>query len=430
MAEPQHVQAPQGQFGTRDYARLKLAESGDADVVQVRCADHYLSRCQQFAATGRYQLLPSLAWSALEIDNIRAVLRACIDGGDFPRALGMATALIWYWITRATTEGVRWLDEVLAGPVAQPWTCFARGFLSVLLNDPDAATRALERGVAMARAAGLPDMLSQSLAMASIAATMSGDRASAQRLLDEARTIAAGLNDLGATLMTHQAQALNGLVDGDLVTAAASAAEGARLSRDAGDLYSLGMMLMNQGYAALLSGAVRDAEKWLAEGLRIARQIDDRVAQCYLVGALGCRAAADEEPRTAAELLGAMENLRAEIGAGVHPSMAPALARATRSATAALGAATFGSSHDAGRRLGWDAAVRLALRETAAGAPPVASDPGVLSRRRPGLTSNHPPYRRRPTPIPVCFCRPGHAGQTQHCANVWVRISRNPRYRG
>jgi predicted ATPase/DNA-binding CsgD family transcriptional regulator len=363
----------------REYARIKLRESGDADTVELRCADYYLSRCEQFAATGRYRLLPSLAWLALEIDNIRAVLRTCVDRGDFLRAAGMATALIWYWITRATTEGVRWLDELLAGTVGHPWTYFARGYLAVLQNDPAAATRALDRGVTVARAAGPPDALSQSLAMASIAATMSGDRASAQRLLDEARTVAGGLNDLGATLMTYQAQALNGLVDGDLDAVTTSAAEGARLSREAGDLYSLGMMLMNQGYAALRSGALRDAGEWLTEGLRIAHQIDDRVAQCYLVGALGCCAAANREPRLAAELLGAMENLRTEIGAGVHPSMASALTQAARSATAALGTVTFSSACQAGRQLSRDAAVRLALRETAA--PMVTANSNSLSQR-------------------------------------------------
>ncbi|OHV44720.1 LuxR C-terminal-related transcriptional regulator [Pseudofrankia sp. BMG5.36] len=367
----------------REYARLRLRESSDADTVELRCADYYLSRCQQSAATGRYRLLSSLAWLDLEIDNIRAVLRTCIGRDDFPRAVGMATALIWYWITRATTEGVRWLDELLAGPmpVANPWTYFTRGFLGVLQNDPDAATRALDRGVMVARAGGLADALAQTLAMASIAATMSGDRASAQRRLDEARTIAGGLGDLGATLMTYQAQALNGLVDGDLGAVTTAAAEGARLSREAGDLYSLGMMLMNQGYAALRSGALRDADDWLTEGLRIAHQIDDRVAQCYLVGSLGCCAAANREPRLAAELLGAMENLRAEIGATVHhPGLAPALTQAARSATAALGAAAFDSAYQAGRQMSRDGAVRLALRETAA-APVVEPNSGILSHR-------------------------------------------------
>jgi predicted ATPase/DNA-binding CsgD family transcriptional regulator len=365
----------------REYALLKLRAAGGVNALEMRCADYYLSRCQQFAAAGRYQLLPSLAWLDLEIDNIRAILRTCIDRDEFPRAVGMATTLIWYWITRATTEGVRWLDEVLAGPIGLPWTYFARGFLGVLQNDPDAATRALDRGVALARAAGATDVLSQSLAMASIAATMRGDRPSAQRLLDEARTIAAGLDDLGATLMTHQAQALNGLIDGDLDTVSMAAAEGARLSREACDLYSLGMMLMNQGYAALESGALRDAGAWLTEGLLIARQIDDRVAQCYLVGALGCLAAANRDPRLAAKLLGAMESLRAEIGATVHGGVAPTLTRATQTATAALGTVKFDAAYHAGRQLSRTAAVRVALRETDAARTVPSPAGGRLGQR-------------------------------------------------
>jgi DNA-binding CsgD family transcriptional regulator len=223
--------------------------------------------------------------------------------------------------------------------------------------------------------------LSHTLSMASVAATWRGDRAVAQRLLDEARAISSALDDLGATLMAYQAEALNALADGDLATVSEAAAEGARLSHDAGDLYSLGMMLMNQGYAALGSGAVRDAETWLTEGLRIAHQIDDRVAQCYLVGALGCCAAADQRPRAAAELLGAMANLCTEIGATVLPSMAPMLTEATRSATAALGAAAFESSYQSGRQLSRDAAVRLALRTPAPTTSTAASHPAGLSRR-------------------------------------------------
>jgi predicted ATPase/DNA-binding CsgD family transcriptional regulator len=365
----------------REYARLKLNESGDADDVGLRCADYYLFRCGQFAAIGRYRLVVSLAWLDLEIDNIRGVLRACIVRGDRLRAVDMTTTLVWYWVTRATTEGVRWLDELLTGPVANPWTYFARGFLAVLQNDADAARPTLDRGVALAAAVGPPDALSQTLAMASIAATMGGDRPAAQRLLDEARAIADGLNDLGATLMIYQAQALNSLADGNLDAAAAAAAEGARLSREAGDLYSLSMMLMNQGYTALRSGAVRNANEWLTEGLRIAHQIDDRVAQGYFIGALGCCAAANGQPQLAAELLGAMEHLRTEIGAGVHPSMASALAHATQTATAALGAATFVSAYDAGRQLSRDAAVRLVLREVAAARPAIEPDSGILSHR-------------------------------------------------
>lgn len=370
----------------REYARLRLREAGAEDTVERRCAGYYLSRCARFAAEGRYRLLEWLAWAETEMDNIRVVLRRCLDQGDAQQGIALASSLVWYWVTRATAEGVRWLDELLAreaGPAGHPWVYFVRGFLAVLQNDPAAASPALEHGVNAARAAGLRDALSQSLAMASIAADMAGDRASSRRLLDEARLAADGLDDLGTTLMMYQARALNGLLEGDLTAMKSAAAQGARISREAGDLYSLGMMLLNQGFAALVSGDLREAGQWLAEGLRIARQLDDRVAQCHLLGALGCCAAGAREPRLAAQLFGAMENLRAEAGAALNAGMAPALAQAAASVTATLGQPKFETEFKTGQRLSRDAAARLALRE-AAPATVTASErgsAGVLRQR-------------------------------------------------
>jgi DNA-binding CsgD family transcriptional regulator len=307
-----------------------------------------------------------------------------MDDDDPGRAVALATCLVWFWVTRATTEGVRCLDDLLARdvePIAHPWAYFVRGFLAVLQSDPAAAVPVLDRGVAAARAAGQFDALAQSLAMASIAANLAGDRGSSRRLLDEARVVAGGVNDPGATLMTYQAGALNGFLDGDLDAVGSVAARGAKLSREVGDLYSLEMMLMNQGFAALMSGDLPGAEQRFTEGLRIARRLDDRLAQCYLLGALGCGAAGSREPRLAAQLLGAMENLRAEVGASVNAGMAPAFEAAAASATAALGRATFDAELAAGQRLSRDAATRLALRESAAVEAADRGGTGILGQR-------------------------------------------------
>jgi DNA-binding NarL/FixJ family response regulator len=143
------------------------------------------------------------------------------------------------------------------------------------------------------------------------------------------------------------------------------------------------MMLMNQGFAALMSQDLPESEQRFAEGLRIARQLDDRLAQCYLLGALGCCAAGSREPQLAAQLFGAMENLRAEVGASINAGMAPAFAYATMSVTATLGQARFESEFTAGQQLSRDTATRLALRETAP--PAVAASErgstGVLGQR-------------------------------------------------
>ncbi|MFC7479907.1 hypothetical protein ACFQX7_07470 [Luedemannella flava] len=94
------------------------------------------------------------------------------------------------------------------------------------------------------------------------------------------------------------------------------------------------------------------------------------MAQCHLVGALGCCAAATE-PRLSARLLGASENLRAEVDASINAGLAAPLARAAATATAALGAARFAAEFAAGRRLDRRGAVRLAPRE----APPRSAPP-------------------------------------------------------
>jgi predicted ATPase/DNA-binding CsgD family transcriptional regulator len=374
----------------REYARLKLSEQDSSATLEERYADHYLARCLQFGAEGRFRLLDWLAWMEPEIDNIRSILRRCVDHRDTNRGIALATGLIWYWVTRATTEGVRWLDELLPVEprdgslvVITPWAYFVRGFLAVLQTDPVAATSVLDRGIAVARASGPPSALSQLLAMASIAATMSGKENRADQLLDEAQDIAADTDDVGATLMVHQARALNGLHVGDLDTVRLAATEGARVSHQAGDLYSLDMMLMNQGFAALRAGDAGEAEQRFAEALPIAHQLDDRVAQCYLLGGLGACAAATRDAARAAQLLGAMEHLRVEVGATVNVGLEPALTQATNDATSALGPARFEAEFRAGKRLDRGHAVRLALRESA---PPTATtddhDPGsVLGAR-------------------------------------------------
>ena len=175
----------------REFAGLKLQEAGEEEVVELRCVEYYVSRCRRSEEGARYGLVEWLEWMDLEIDNIRSVLRRCLVHADISRGMDLAASLRWYWATRATTEGVRWLDEFLAtgrgDPEPQARAQYLRGFLAVLLVDPTAARPALERAAAADREAGRLRPLAASLSMASIAANMAGDRASARRLLDEAQ---------------------------------------------------------------------------------------------------------------------------------------------------------------------------------------------------------------------------------------------------
>src|SRR5262249_38318035 len=153
----------------------------------------------------------------------------------------VAASLGWYWFTRATTEGVWWMDQLLApgkgSAHSLTWAYFTRGFLSVLQADPNAARPWLDCAIATARDSHLPVQLAHSLSMASIAAGMAGDRNSGQRLLAEARVVTERLDDVPAALSLLQARCLSGLFEGDLELVLAAAAEGVRLARQTDDSY-------------------------------------------------------------------------------------------------------------------------------------------------------------------------------------------------
>jgi predicted ATPase/DNA-binding CsgD family transcriptional regulator len=369
----------------REFAGLELRAAGEEPALERRFDDHYAAWCLRSGAQGRVRIVEWLEWMDLEVDNVRLVLRRSL-ARDPGRGLVLAAALGWYWMTRATTEGVRWLDDLTAaaGAAADHAPArFVRGFLAVLQSDPATAGPALASAAAAFRGPGRERLLAESLAMGSIAASLGGDRAAAARLLAEAGAAAAALDDRLAALAVLQARAMNALAAGDVAAAAAAATEGERLGRESGDLYTREVMLINLGSAALFAGDLPGARPPLEESLRIARRIDDRVAQFYLLDALGCRAALSGQPALGARLMGAAESVGASAGANRMAFAAPLRERAVERAIVVLGAARFERERSAGTRLARDAAAALALGEPAAAAPagPAAEDAGPLARR-------------------------------------------------
>jgi DNA-binding NarL/FixJ family response regulator len=370
----------------REYSRRKLDAAGEAEAIEERCTDYYVTRCQGMAPQARFRLLEWLPSMDLEIDNIRAVLRRCLVNSDSARGIALVTSLAWFWITRATTEGVRWLDELMARGSAAPdtlaWAQFLRGFLAVLQNDWLAARPMLGRAIATAREEALPIQLSNALSMASIAESMAGEPDAARPLLDEAAAVAERTDDVPTKVSVLQAQSLNGAYAGDFEAVKAASIEGARLSRQTGDLYALHMMLLNQGSASFFTGDFDQSKARHLEALRIAAKLDDRIGQYSLLAFLASHAARAGQPKVAAQLLGASETIRIGAGATALGYLVPVIGQTEESATAALGAARYRAEYDTGRALSREAAVRLALGESpAAGNGAQAADAGVLAKR-------------------------------------------------
>jgi DNA-binding CsgD family transcriptional regulator len=318
---------------------------------------------------------------------MRAVLRRCLTERDSANGIQLATSLGWFWVTRATTEGVRWLDELLASGPGNPdtigWSYFIRGFLAVLQGKFESSRPILERAIAASRAAQQPGQLATSLSMASIAAMMAGDRVLAERFVAEAHSLASELDDVPTSVSVLQARALNAMVTGDFETLRAVATEGARLSRQVGDVYAQHMMNLNLGAAGLLRGDLDESRARYTESLRSAYEIDDRIGQYYLLAAIAYHRLHAGRATEAARLLGASETIRTGAGAIVMPAMAPLMTQARDATASALGASRFEIEMEAGRRLSRDSAVALALEERVGDEKVVENEAegGVLARR-------------------------------------------------
>ena len=101
----------------RQYARGKLEESGEAEVVQDRHATFFLTLAEEAEPelAGPQQGL----WVArleAENDNLREALSWVLEAGEAEQGLRFGAALWRFWYYRSyLSEGVRWLDEALAG---------------------------------------------------------------------------------------------------------------------------------------------------------------------------------------------------------------------------------------------------------------------------------------------------------------------------
>ena len=214
----------------REYARLKVHEADEEDLLRERCLEHYRLTCLRSADEARYHLVEWLAWADLEIDNLRAVLHQCIAREDLARGLDIVASMRYYWITHGTTEAVRWLDQLLPAADASAPTMvrayYLRGWLSMLQGDPAGGRPWIARAVATAREAGEQALLSESLSMSATTATVAGDPEAARRYLDEAEAMAPGLDDFPATIELLLSQSIHAIFTGDLEAVKALSARG------------------------------------------------------------------------------------------------------------------------------------------------------------------------------------------------------------
>jgi predicted ATPase/DNA-binding SARP family transcriptional activator len=105
----------------REYAHHSLDSEGRAAALHSRHAQWYLLRAEELGVVLGEEVAPAAALEPLdaELADHRAAMRELLDAGDHERAASLATALTGYWFARYQGwEAIQWLDEALAGPMA------------------------------------------------------------------------------------------------------------------------------------------------------------------------------------------------------------------------------------------------------------------------------------------------------------------------
>jgi len=188
----------------RDYSAERLAASGESLAMLGRHADHYLRvAVEGGAAIPTDRQVAALSELALDVDNFRAARRT-LAGQDPVRRLALAAALGPFWHMRGYwLEARDELAAALAGapgaPPAERATALLHlGRLNFFLGDEAAARDQFEAGLAAARAAANPQLVSRALTARAQGRLKVGEDAAASDDLEEALPQAIASGDAGA----------------------------------------------------------------------------------------------------------------------------------------------------------------------------------------------------------------------------------------
>jgi len=193
----------------REYARLKLIESGEAEELGRRHRDWYLGLAERAGPnlTGPEQD----AWFRRldeELSNLRAALRWSLEHGDPEAELRLASALGQFWARRGwLSEGRSWLAEGLrCGEIPLPLrirALVASGQLAHHEADYEAAAALLCEGLALARRCGDEEGEVEALVFLGLGATRQGSYDAARTYLLEGLRRAEQTGNLRGRALSH-----------------------------------------------------------------------------------------------------------------------------------------------------------------------------------------------------------------------------------
>lgn len=320
----------------REYARERLAESGELAGVQERHAHYYLSIAEAgenvwFTAEQQYWL----ERFDQEQYNFQAALAWALEN-DPDIALRLGGALWRYWLAHGyLTEGRRWLEEAIAGvprrrdavpgtPLAlsphapdrpgRTKALFGAGVLATHQSDYARATELIAQSLGVARSIGDDLQTANSLVGLGICMYYRGEYDRSVVQFEEALHIFKRLGHVRGTALALNSLSNSILCLGNNTRAATLAEESLDLSRGIGDNLSVAASLANLGRAVLQQGDTEAAVALFEESLAIRVKLKDKGGMAHTLNFMGNAALARGDMAEASRLYARSLVLRHEMG--------------------------------------------------------------------------------------------------------------------
>jgi predicted ATPase/class 3 adenylate cyclase/DNA-binding CsgD family transcriptional regulator len=303
----------------RQYAQEKLGESGEAEMLHARHAEHYTTVAARLDNPGQSRLDTLVAETDLEFDNLQAAFTWCRDSANPEHALKLASALTPRWLMRGRlTQASTWFDAILGDENRQRTDitratyaraladhAFLRGWYGIpaveqaeqavaiarelddlpllvrALNgrsgcfDPAAAAPHIEEALKLVRALGDNWRLSQTLIWSGYIALGSGDPIRVRADADEGLRLAEAAGDGFTARLCRTWRALSHLFQGDLTAAAAESRTVMADARAAHDGIAQVLGSITMGLTLAYQGDGVGARTATEEGLKVSAALGD-----------------------------------------------------------------------------------------------------------------------------------------------------------
>jgi len=354
----------------RQYARDRLEDTGASAAARARHRDYFLGLAEE--AAPKLRGAEQITWLRRleeEHDNLRAALEWSLLETGSRGGLRLCGALQRFWWTRGhLSEGRQWCTRVLGNAGAEDRTgerahaLNAAGTLATYQGDYPAARALHEEGLAISRELGNRSGIAASLGNLGNVAVNQGDYPAARALHEESLAIRRKLGDRFGIAVRLNNLGNVALAQGDYAAAMALHEEGLAIRRELGDRSGIATSLSNLGIVVLNQGDYPAARALLEESLAIRRELGDRAGIPYSLDGLAAVDASRRSSLRAAQIWGATEQSRTELGAPLTPNERSRHDQFVAAARIALGDdAAFDRAWKEGRGLTLDQAIELAL---------------------------------------------------------------------